>query len=290
MKLLTLPVAIVLSVFACASPAYSDDEQSQDITSAPVSSPSRGVIQTVAYTDGVRHQSGPRCSWTREEAIAYGVDDGVLDLGDYVFHGYRRHNCEGDTPDGLVLVPVGAADAILLPALRDYVLTQLPKPEPTLAPVREQGWLLVQVPTDFRTDPLTWQPLTATASVAAGPIPIWVTATATPVRLEFFHGDSRTSDAGKSVSCTDDEPIAEYVPAEPGACSYTYRNSSATAPNGLEFLAEFHIHWDITYITSDGDSGAIDVEPTVATLPVQVAERKIYTCYDEDCGSATPDN
>lgn len=158
----------------------------------------------------------------------------------------------------------------------------LTAPEPTFTPIREQGWLLVQVPTDFRVDPSTWQPITATASIPAGPLTQWVTAVATPERLVFRHGDTR--DNRPDVWCNGDDPIAPYVTEEPGACSYTYRNSSATAPYGDEFDAQFRTRWSITYTTSDGDAGTLDMPPTVTDLRVAVAERKAFIeCVGDTC-------
>jgi hypothetical protein len=182
-------------------------------------------------------------------------------------------------PDGSVTyrwVPDLTAEDLLV-NLRDYVVEQLPAPVPVLRPFDEEhDWVYVQTPIDFRTEPSTWEPVVASASVDGPPgLSPWVTVTATPVTLELVSGDPW--DPGVVASCSGAEAVAPYVAEVPGACSYTYRNASSVV-DGWHFPAELSIHWEVTYDSSDGP-GMLSVDPTVTGISLRVAEIKgLITC------------
>lgn len=99
----------------------------------------------------------------------------------------------------------------------------------------------------------SWEPVSATA--AAGPVT--VTVTATPVRVEWSMGN------GDVVVCSG--PGTRYDPARaPDAqateCSYTYRSSSAGAP-GSDFTitatSVWQVTWSATGVAAGGEFGLL---------------------------------
>ena len=173
------------------------------------------IVATVSYQlPGSSAVS--RCSWSLVDgefgALAGGslvtypfTRDGV------VFHAWRR-----DCPDGsgVFEVPERTPEDILPELLDRFREGALPKPVPVFEVLdRDFGWAYVRTPLDFRAGD-AWGPVSVSASLG----PVWATVTATPLRLTFDPGDP----AGPGpVSCGGGDPVAPYVAARPGACSYT---------------------------------------------------------------------
>lgn len=167
----------------------------------------------------------------------------------------------------------------LLPGARDEATSQIPAPavefmnlDPT------HGWAYATVPQDFRITNL--EPVSASASVSAGPVWAWVTVTATPTRVVFDPGEPR----GRPVECSPDAAQAPFVVDSPGACSYSYKDSSAMATNRRSFDTSATVEWEISYRGSSG-SGSLDSFSASTTEALGVAEiQAVVTCMGEHCG------
>ncbi|MFV0258455.1 MAG: hypothetical protein ACK5PP_08420, partial [Acidimicrobiales bacterium] len=225
-----------------------------------------------------RRSSGqPACTWRVrtgfEETTGHDAGD-LIRTRDGVSSQLYRRACDGRVD--YVWVPLVTAED-LLADLTDSVERQLPAPDPVIRPQNPQpGWVIVQVPLDFRTTPETWRTITATASVdgPSGMSP-WVTITAVPKELIFASGDP--ADPGLVAGCVGDAAIAPYVAETPGACSYTYRNASTIVASDV-FTVEVGITWDVTYTSSSG-SGRLEMGPTITQVPLRVTEVKaLVTC------------
>lgn len=126
----------------------------------------------------------------------------------------------------------------------------------------EFGWLYVKAPMDFRIAPPNGVSLTATVTNVTGSVT--ATLSAEPGSVTFTPGEPD----GDSVVCSVAAATAEYSDASPGACSYTYQNSSAISP-WAEFSWRAVLRWDVT--TSSPTFAAASI-PTVSYGTVAVAE------------------
>jgi hypothetical protein len=171
-------------------------------------------------------------------------------------------------------IPVGSPRD-LLPGLIEQLRSKaVPKPVFEFQLLdREFGWAYVHTPLDFRAGEDSWRPVSVTAQLG----PFWATVTARPLRLTFEPGDPAGPGA---VSCDGDDPTAPYLPAVPGACSYTYRNASSTSRfDGYHFKTTLSISWDISWTSSTGNGGPLESFSTTATSLLAVAEVKaLVTC------------
>ena len=138
-------------------------------------------------------------------------------------------------PDGAV--PAPAVAAVVL-AERARASFRLPLPSPSTSP---PGATLVNLPTYLYVDARGWVARTATA--AAGPTS--VTVTAAPVRTMWATGEG-----GRAVSCAGPGRPYAGTGADGGACTYTYRRTSARAApatDGLGYRASVQTVWQITW-------------------------------------------
>jgi len=133
-----------------------------------------------------------------------------------------------------------------------YASIRFPKPSGHRSPSESelfQGlpFTYVNLWTFFWTDPSTWHPLTATASVAG----MSATVTATPVALLFDPGDGSpaVTCAGPGRAWTDADGNA--APSD-GACGYQYRHVSPGA-----FTTTQSILWQITWAGTGNTGGQI---------------------------------
>lgn len=186
---------------------------------------------------------------------------------DGVTHYLFYQDCNDSLPIGAVWVPQ-LQPADLIPTVADLLEERLHEPTPVLQPLdADLGWAYVQVPLDFRVEVGEWEPVEAYAE-ATNPLgTVWVRATADPVELTFNSGDG-------VASCAGDQPLEPYLPEEPGACSFIYRNASSTVPGSL-FLSSLEIRWDAAWVSSDPvQFGTLDVGPTETVFDLAVAEAK----------------
>lgn len=128
----------------------------------------------------------------------------------------------------------------------DALLRNVPEPDPFFHPLDLGGpWLYTQVPTDYRLQSLY------TYVARASAFGNWVEATATPREVVFELNDTgRLVDSGgavvTSVTCPALGSIAPYDPANPGACSLTFLDSSSVSGDS-DFDYEVRIEWDVTF-------------------------------------------
>lgn len=170
---------------------------------------------------------------------------------------------------GNLVIQITAED--LVPGAYDRVVRQLPTPVPRIGPADEDedGYAYVQNRTFFWLDqaPGQWNPVTATASAGG----ISVTVTAQPVRLSVDPGNG-----DGPVPCDSFVPVlradvrANGLPGDE-ACSYTYTDSSAMAPNGQTWPVTASIVWHVTWNANTGQAGDLGYTSTASPprdLPV----------------------
>ena len=140
----------------------------------------------------------------------------------------------------------------------------IPLPDVHLNPP-ESGEQVVNLTTWMWIDRSVWQPVSATASAGG----VTVTATAAPESVRWAMGN------GDVVTCAG--PGTPYDPNRPSSeqqsdCSYVYRHSSASAPDGA-FTATATITWHVTW-TAAGVAGGGDLGTAsrTTTFAVRVAE------------------
>jgi len=189
--------------------------------------------------------------------------------------GVVYHFWERSCPDGITYVAVPERrPQDLLPDLLSQLRKQaLPNPVPVFELLdKDFGWAYVRVPLDFRAGP-GWRTVSVTASLG----PVWATVTATPLRLTFDPGDPK---GPGPVTCDGDGPLAPYVPAVPGACSYRYVNASSTSPfDHYHFQTRLTIDWSISWTSSSGAGGSLPPYSTSTDSLLAVAEIKaLITC------------
>jgi hypothetical protein len=214
------------------------------------------------------------CSWELADQ-QIGVDGHIATwprtVNGVTYHLYRR-TCAGHVS---YVEVAETTPQDLLPSLLEQLREQrLPAPVPVFELLDpEFGWAYVRTPLDFRAGAGAWQPVSVTASVG----PVWATVTASPESLTFLPGDP----AGPGpVVCDGEAPVAPYVAAAPGECSYTYVNASSTSPyDGYHFQTSMEIEWSISWTSSTGAGGALAPYATSASALLAVAEVKgLVTC------------
>lgn len=179
----------------------------------------------------------------------------------------------GLPPTGLgpLMQSVGCAPTlpVVTPAMlaqQAYSLLRLPEPTIERSPTAinsDQGrpYTWVNLWTWFWTDPATFTPRSRTASAGA----ISATATATPVALVY---DPGTGDA--PVTCPGpgrpwQEQDGDAAPSG-GGCGYTYLHVSDSV------TATVTIQWRVTWVGSNGQTGALPVLLTSASSSFMVQQ------------------
>lgn len=244
-----------------------------------------GGVLTAGVTYGGGGGSGgggDGCSWRLVDGGAAVPNMGVAEWP-RVEDGITYHMWERRCPDDPFprLFEVAETDPVdLLPDLIERLRSrELPSPEPVFQALDPtHGWAYVTVPVDFRAGGDSWR----TVSVTARYGPTWATVTANPAKLSFDPGDP----AGTAASCEGAAPVAGYDALAPGACSYTYTNSSSTSPyDGYHFMTSMSIDWAISWSSSSGAGGALDGWSTTTSAPLAVAEvQGVVTCTGSRSG------
>jgi hypothetical protein len=108
-----------------------------------------------------------------------------------------------------------------------------------------------------------------------------VTVQAEPVRLVVDPGDG-----AEPVVCDGAPPAvtrSAYLQTKDRGCAYTYRDSSAMAPNGLSFPVTVSIVWHASWSASTGEGGDLGyLSTTSAVRDLQVAEiQAVITGYGD---------
>ena len=189
--------------------------------------------------------------------------------------GWFYHPCQGGDGrtlrqwQGPIWVPFpDAANPVVDPAAlaqEAYRLLPIPTPRLGMNPAADQRQL-VHLVTWLWVDQMTWDARSATVSVPGQS----VTATATPVQVDWSMGDGRT------VTCRG--PGRPYDPLRPTSvqrptCAYTYERSSAGEPGGrltVSATATWRVTWRATGLVTS--SGQLPPLRRTAQLSVTVAE------------------
>lgn len=181
---------------------------------------------------------------------------------------YQRYCYDPESRDvdpaswGWYWVPVVSQETVVA-ALFDHVWDYIEPPAVSWpSQDREYGWLYVKAPMDFRIAPVQAVSLTATVTNITGTVT--ATVSATPVSVTLEPGEP----GALPVVCPVDAATAGYLPETPGLCSYSYRNSSAIAPDAV-FGVHASVLWSIE--TSDTEFD-IDSIRTWSSSQVSVAE------------------
>jgi hypothetical protein len=149
----------------------------------------------------------------------------------------------------------------------------LPVPIPHTNPSREQ---VVGVPTWLWVDAQTWNSLSSVAAVPG----VSVTVVAHPVRSVWSMGD------GSQVSCTGAGTPFDAGYDDPGAgsaCSYTYRRSSAEAPD-REFHGSVRVEWQAAWSVS-GAAGGGDLGSLFRTAAFSTSVSEVQALNETADGS-----
>lgn len=257
-------VALVLVVmFSVAGPATAEGSGDAWVGD--------GEIGAGAGNDGASPGGGgggsgsSACTYTALDPEASAIADELADKswgtprGDGPGTWYRK-TC----PDGsgtVIWVPSrGIAPAVL--AQQAFDRTTIPLPGIHLNPSSSNNQV-VNVATWLWID--NFQSVSATAS--AGPVS--VTVTARPVRLEWSMGNGdlvRCANGGTPYDTT------RAPEAQRTDCSYTYRHSSASQPDGtftIRGTSVWHVTWVASGAIASGDLGFINRS---ADISVRVAE------------------
>jgi hypothetical protein len=180
--------------------------------------------------------------------------------------GWYQRTCYGPTGTGAesfgepVWVPGGAAAEPEVVARQAVSKLRLPSVSIVVSPVGDQ---LVGLPTWLALAAGSWEPQSATATVPG----VSVTATATPTEAVWEMGD------GGRVVC--DGPGTAWRPGmDAGAaspdCGYTYRRSSAGAPDQM-FSLSVTVSWSVSW-RGAGQQGTVPNLNTGGTVRIAVAE------------------
>ena len=162
---------------------------------------------------------------------------------------------------GNLVVQISAQD--LLPGARDRVVRRLPTPVPRITPADEDpdGWTYVQNRTFFWVDQ------------GRGPVGDGVGDGQRRRHQRHRAGGAgasgrRPGDGSEPVVCEGAPPAvtkAAYHPDIEG-CSFIYRHSSATAPNGETFPVVASIVWHATWSASTGEGGDLGYLSTTSDV------------------------
>ena len=223
------------------------------------------------WSPGGPGNSSSNCSY-QPAALTIASPQGEESVIGGVLHRLYSQFCGGELQATLWIPEFTPADVLAL--ARDQLERTLPEPAPVMVwPDPDFDWAYAQVPIDYRADPSDWSVFEDTATASTPIQTMSVTVRAQPASLRFLSGDPAGT-AG--AACGGNDPVAVYLPAAPGACSYTYTNASSTAANGRSFNAAMEISWDIDYwsTTDPGFSGTLPAVTRQTIFPIEVAEVK----------------
>lgn len=222
-------------------------------------------------TVGGGRSSKPTCTYqllTGEDALLaekFAAKGWGTAKGDGPGSWYRKvcTSAAGQESATVVWVPPRRADPR---ALAEDASDRAPIPLPgiRLSPPegREQ---VVGIETWLWIDPAQWQPVSSSASAGA----VTATATAAPESVTWSMGN------GDTMTCpgpgTPYEPAAAAAGQKP-TCSYTFRRSSARAPEG-EYRLQATVTWRVTWSASGAPGGgALGTVTRTSAIPIRVAE------------------
>lgn len=219
-----------------------------------------------------KRSSGPQCRYTLLPDELTDLADTLSDVGYIEQKGdgegvwYRQECLQENGLETLTPVwrdpprPRAATDPV---DLAEQALQYAPIPLPGIGmnppPDREQ---LVGVPVLLWMEPDSWVPVSTSAS--AGGVTVRVEAVPEHVTWDMGNGDQ--------VVCG---PGAPYDPADPVAsesdCSYAYRRSSQSQPDG-HYVVTATARWRARWTSTSGAGGDLGVVIRTTQIPVRVNE------------------
>ena len=249
-----------------------DDGAAPDDPTEGVQQPSEPVCTRFAYapryTDDLEPGRGPD-----------GDDDvgriGIRTRPDGVIERKYRISCEGQSPYDVWIAdsePVDPDDPNSQPLPDPEVLARMlyvelsgtiPAPTIRIAPAEtdDNGYAYVQVPAYFWVD--EWAPISN--SISGGSVTVSVSIE--PVRLDIDLGN------GETISCTSAPAFGAGDDIETfDGCGYTYKHSSAMAPNGETWTVGASLVWHGTWSSNIGVGGDMGELATSSTRELPVAE------------------
>jgi len=153
------------------------------------------------------------------------------------------------------------------------VRSRLARPKMSMAPSPDAG--VVNASSWLWIDPVLWVPVSAFAWIPGDSGPLWARTTATPVSITFTTQDDGSPTGSKTGSVTCNGPGRPWQPSMGddvrSGCSYTYRHSSVSRPNGA-FDATVAVQWRISWTSNTGGGGSLPVERTTTQMSVRVDE------------------
>jgi len=153
------------------------------------------------------------------------------------------------------------------------VRSRLARPKMSMAPSPDAG--VVNASSWLWIDPVLWIPVSAFAWIPGDSGPLWARTTATPVSITFTTQDDGSPTGSKTGSVTCNGPGRPWQPSMGddvrSGCSYTYRHSSVSRPNGA-FDATVAVQWRISWTSNTGGGGSLPVERTTTQMSVRVDE------------------
>jgi hypothetical protein len=218
-------------------------------------------------------------------SYAWQGNDDPPDPGPDAFYGddpqtrWALAHCPADVGrEVLVWWPIGGRPpASLISALRARARDSVPFPVLAQrgAPSGDRDApFITQLPTWLWVDGTRWHAVHADATI---PGIVAVTATGVPMRIRW---DPGTGDP--EIRC--EGPGVPYDPTQPDdrqatTCSYTYRHSSAMAPNGRTYPLTLAVEWDVTWECSPG-CGRGPMPPVTITTTRQVWVAELQALND----------
>jgi hypothetical protein len=213
--------------------------------------------------------SQPVCEWKRLEPEHAAMADHMAENGT----GPEK----GDGPGAWfhkICTDAGGSSAIVLwvpdrvdpRVLAQRAAEQVPIPDPAIRinPSPSEG-AVVNVETWLWVDPGAWRAVTAQAAAAG----VVVTATASPRRVIWNLGNGDTVRCNGPGTAYD----ASRSPSDQSTdCSYTYRRSSAHAPDGA-FTVTATVVWQVTWSASGAvGGGSLGTVPRSQSVQLPVKE------------------
>ena len=213
----------------------------------------REVVSVRDWIEGTAQGSGPACVW-RPGGLTGGYQAGQTRIETGHYFRLWTKTCPNGTVTEIWVPDISPAE--LAQAHAQEIIDQIPKLTPQFAPPLKPQYVGFATHIWFTANDL--KPKTTTASVPQ----LSITLTATPTNV-IFNSASTNGD----LDCT-------TIPTKIGDCDFTYRETSKNAPD-LQFEAGVTIQWNITYATTDGQSGTL--QPIHIKTPIRIAVAQIQT-------------
>lgn len=249
------------------------DNQGGSVTT-DVRAPDTGGDLTSSSSHPTRHSPSITCTWSQLSDFAETVFFEVTGRSGGHFYDVR---CSDGSLSLAVYVPPTAPnvppEVAVAGTLAQEASNRLPLPAPG-AQHNPSSDALVGLATWWWVDPQQWGPLQQRTQAG----PVWAEVTARPVRSVWDAGDG-----SEPVVCAGaGRPYDRGRPAreQSSDCSYTYPRSSASQPqrgpdpNDRFFTVTVTVYWQISWVGSGGNGGALPEIARSSSFPLRVVERQ----------------